>query len=221
MTQTEFAERIRYYERAVSQSPPRSLLHTANLGALTSMWTSKAIMTDHANDIDAAIPLLRQCVQDHSETYRTFVRDLGWLLLTRYDRISASMTDLNEAVSILEYAIRILVEDVTSVHLLSKGLRYRYQNTGSRDDLHRALRLSEQATASLHPADTWHSFIRLNFVALLRLNYEERHCVDDLNRAIIVSEDALQSLPDGDSNRWAWVLGHGMLLGHRYELTGM
>src|SRR5438876_551012 len=99
---------------------------------------------------------------------------------------------------LMELALWILPESDKAelCAVVALKLLYRFEQTGSVDDLDRAITTNEQAVASTPDDHPDHAEFRNNLGNALHCRFERTGSMDDLDRAITTNEQAVVSTPD-------------------------
>jgi tetratricopeptide (TPR) repeat protein len=103
---------------------------------------------------------------------------------------------------------------------LGNVLQMRFEQTGSIDDLERAITTREQAIGLTPDGHPDLPTIMNNLGTALHSRYELTGSMEDLERAIVAKEQAVESTPESHPDHAAWLNNLGIALQSRSEQTG-
>ena len=150
-----FDEALRLFERAVALTGAGSRVPVPYLANLGTALKTKFLYTRDSADLDKAVDICRRVVDEASEepvTRANFLSSLAHMLLIRFEKVSESLIDLEEAMGLLRRSAELIPDTspykVFILNKLAYGLALRYDLTGDQDTLEE-LRATSKITCEM------------------------------------------------------------------------
>jgi hypothetical protein len=202
---------------AMPHEQPNYAARLSELGlALRLHFERTGILTD----LDRAIDVLHQAVEDTTTARPDHLSNLGNALCLRFAR-TGTLADLDTAIDLLRQAADSTPADHAGYKTnLAGALARRFERTGALEDLNAAIDAAREAVAATPTGHPARPLFLSNLCATLRIRFEWAGAFEDLNDAIDAGQQAVDTAPVGHPDRAMYLNTLCGVLRYRFERAG-